>query len=297
MCLFLVTQNSRETIQWAMDNGLIKKHRNCENGRCAGVNVMRLEEVASTDGLIWRCSAGTACRKKISIRKDSFFERSHLPIAKIIQLAYMWAFEIDKQDFIQRELQISSPNTVVDWKQFCRDICHEWIIRNPIVIGGPGHTVEIDESCFVRRKYNRGRLVREQWVFGGYDVNTKQSFMVAVDQRNAATLLPILQQFVLPGTIVVSDLWAAYNTIRNLGYQHLTVNHSINFVDPITNVTTNHVESIWQKAKEKNKRRYGTHRAMLDNYLAKFLWRQRFQKDAFHSFISHVRQVYPDAAN
>ncbi|XP_067124164.1 uncharacterized protein [Centruroides vittatus] len=291
--LFLVTQNNRESIQWAMDNGLIKNQRICENGRCVGANAMRLEETDKTDGLVWRCSAGRICRKKISIRKDSFFENSHLPVSKILQLAYLWSFELDKQDFLMRELQIASVNTILDWKQFCRDICHEWFLLHPVVIGGPGHTVEIDESCFV----GRCRLVGEQWVFGGYDVRTKESFMVAVDRRNASTLLPVLQQFVLPGTTAVSDLWAKYKVDENVEYRHLTVNHSVNFVDPATYATTNRAKCIWQKAKEKNKRRFGTRRTTLDNFLAEFLWRQQFQRDAFKNFISQVRRVYPDAAN
>ena len=65
-----------------------------------------------------------------------------------------------------RELQLAK-NTVIDWKQFCRDICHEYFILNPIQLGGIGRTIDIDESCIVRRKYNRGHLVREQWVFVG----------------------------------------------------------------------------------------------------------------------------------
>ena len=48
-------------------------------------------------------------------------------------------------------------------------------------------------------------------------------------------------------------LRAAYNTLGMLGYQHLTVNHTYNFVDPITGAYTNHIESVWQKAKQKHK--------------------------------------------
>ena len=115
-----------------------------------------------------------------------------------------------------------------------RDVCGEYFVAHPVRIGGEGHTMQIAGRVFTRRKYNRGRMIREQWVFGGIDTKTKAGFMVPVDRRDAATLLPIIQQFILPGTTIVSDLWGAYNTVGNLGYAHLTVNHSANFVDPIT---------------------------------------------------------------
>ena len=124
----------------------------------------------------------------------------------------------------KREFGISQ-HTFVGWKMFLRDVCGEYFVAHPVRIGGVGHTVQIDESAFTRRKYNRGRMIREQWVFGGIDTQTKAGFMVPVDRRDAATLLPIIQQFILPGTTIVSDLWGAYNTVGNLGYAHLTVNH------------------------------------------------------------------------
>eukprot|EP00731_Ephydatia_muelleri_P008455 Em0004g793a len=100
------------------------------------------------------------------------------------------------QDELQFQLGIVGEHTIVDWKNFCRDICLEYFIRNPVVIGGPGQTVEIDECLLVRRKYNVGHQVREQWVFGGYDVATKVGFMVPVDRRDAATLLPVIQKYI-----------------------------------------------------------------------------------------------------
>ena len=49
----------------------------------------------------------------------------------------------------------------------------EYFLRHPSQIGGSGHPVEIDESAFVHRKYNRRHQVNTQWMFGGIDVNTK----------------------------------------------------------------------------------------------------------------------------
>ena len=65
-------------------------------------------------------------------------------------------------------------------------------------IGGPSITVEIDESKFGKRKFNRGRYIEEQWVFGGIKSwrQTKACFLVPVgkrDKRHKHSLLPIIR--------------------------------------------------------------------------------------------------------
>ena len=132
-------------------------------------------------------------------------------------------------------------------------------------------------------------------MFGGIEVNSKNCFLVAVTNRIAATLLPIIQQYILPGTTVVSDLWRTYNTVSNLGNIHLTVNHSIHFVDYMTQATTNHVESMWARAKRRNKRENVTLRTSLDCYLIEFLRCEQFGRDTFENFLTHIREVYPSS--
>ena len=57
-------------------------------------------------------------------------------------------------------------HTIVDWYNFHRDVCAQYFLDHPTIIGGPGTIVEIDESKFGRRKYNRGRYQDGHWVFG-----------------------------------------------------------------------------------------------------------------------------------
>ena len=89
--------------------------------------------------------------------------------------------------------------------------------------------LEIDESLFAQKKYNNGpgQAVPEQWVFGGYDPNTKKGFLITVDARDADTFLPIIQEWVAPDTTIYSDQWRAYNNLQNIGYNHQMVNHSL----------------------------------------------------------------------
>ena len=73
--------------------------------------------------------------------------------------------------------------------------------------------------------------------------------MVEVAIRSAATLLPIIQQFVKPGTTVISYERRSYSRIPTLGMSHQTVNHSINYVDPTTGAHTQTIERTWSQVK------------------------------------------------
>ena len=86
-------------------------------------------------------------------------------------------------------------------------------------------------------------------------------YMQIVPQRNAATLLPIIQQHIQAGSTVHSDEWAAYNHIQTLPNvtSHATVNHSLHFVDPNSGVHTQNVESYWNRVKIKLKKMKGCH--------------------------------------
>ena len=77
------------------------------------------------------------------------------------------------------------------------------------------------------------------------------------DRRNAATLLPIIQRCVLPGTEVHSDDWGAYRRLQLLPHvnRHRVVVHAHNFVDPRAGVHTRKVESAWSQEKRKEKGR------------------------------------------
>ena len=189
-----------------------------------------------------------------------------------------------------------SERAVSDWMQFFRDIAVEHLARHPRVLGGEGCVVEIDESLFARRKYNRGRHVVPQWVFGGYCRRSGLGFLIPVPDRQADTLLPIVADFIAPGTIIYSDCWPAYNRIPAIperNYGHMVVNHSQHFVDPETGVHTNGVEGMWSRAKSKVKAMNGTARSLVFEYAAEFMFRQEFQRDILHALWATIAELYP----
>ena len=68
-------------------------------------------------------------------------------------------------------------------------------------------------------------------MFGGIEEDSRRSFLVAVEDRSEATLLPIIKQWIEPGTVIVSDCWKSYRNLEKNGYFHQTVNQSKEFVN------------------------------------------------------------------
>ncbi len=157
--------------------------------------------------------------------------------------------------------------------------------------------MEIDESKFGKRKYNKGRYVEGHWVFGGIERDSKDAFMVEVPNRTAATLLPIIQRYVRPGSIVMSDEWKAYCRISSsLNMSHQTVNHSIQFVDPGTGAHTQGIESTWGATKRMMRKEgvMATSKNLFPTYLPEYLWRRKFSTtDPFLTILDHIKEQYP----
>ena len=244
-----------------------------------------------SDGFRWRCNK-RSCRTQVSFRDGSFFKKSHLPLKNLVEFLYMWAYGETTVYKCKRELGFAD-RTITDWKNFIRDVCVEMVaVRDPCVIGGVGHTVEIDESLLSQRKYHVGRMFPQIWIFGGIDTTTKEVFIVPVLSRQANLLIPVLQRHVLPGTTIISDLWRAYHRISDFGYIHQTVNHSRNFVDPVTGANTNAIESLWSKVKYRNKKECGTSRKLLVTYLSEYRWRRKYGADPFTNIVKHIGSLY-----
>jgi len=115
---------------------------------------LRQEKSLIAGGQLWHCT-NRKCSAKNSIRKYSFFSRSHLPLATITKLVYYWTYKYP-QEIILHELGLST-KTVVNFYNFCREVCKVVLEEQSEPIGGPGKVVEIDESKFGKRKYHSGK--------------------------------------------------------------------------------------------------------------------------------------------
>ncbi|EGT47493.1 hypothetical protein CAEBREN_05240 [Caenorhabditis brenneri] len=270
---------------------------------------------------------------KFLAQRGSFFENMKMTIQEVLFLAADW---IENPTKPVRETAVQfgvSLQTVVELQENFRQMTMQWFNREGkrhLKLGGPGmcpfliialsilyiffsgKIVEIDETLVVRAKYNRGRnLNRKQiWVFGMIERGSKKVVMFRVQKRDAATLLPIIEKYVLPGNIskcscffkyvflgttVMSDGWAAYGGISSLsgGFGHGVVNHKYNFVDPNDrSIHTQSIEATWNALKSKLKARFGTPEDRLGGHMFNYMWRRFYNKEKLLNRLLVEMQTY-----
>ena len=187
----------------------------------------------------FRCKA---CRKNFSCLVGTIFENTKLPLIKWFVAMYF----------------ISSNKKGVSSYQLSRDIdvtqSTAWYMLQKIRLLYPQSdadafegTVECDEVYIggkekwkhksMRTPHTQGRSTKTKTpVFGmmersaiinanGEIENISNVHAFVVENTNKATLQPIIQQFVIEGSRVITDELNAYNGLGELGYTHAIVNH------------------------------------------------------------------------
>ena len=177
---------------WLQQRGLIASQKTCR--KCD--SDMRFGAKSNvTDGFVWRCKR-KGCKTTVSARDGSFFEKSKLPMSKLLHCIYLWALET--------------------------------------------------------------------------------SIISATAQ------------------LAVAARTLAYNRVGNIvGLEHHTVNHTLHFVDPVTGVHIQNIESYWNRCKTKIKSMKGVRRDMLPRYLDEFMWRERAGADKFNAILNEIALQYP----
>ena len=113
-----------------------------------------------SDGFCWVCPI--CPQQKRSIRRYSPLEKRNIPLLKFLEVLWNNCNTLSISQAAKQESL--SPKTV---RSLYNAIRH--LLRTPPLIGDQGKIVEIHKSLVSKRKYNRGRIVRGKWRFGGMD--------------------------------------------------------------------------------------------------------------------------------
>ena len=138
---------------------------------------------------------------------------------------------------------------------------------------------QVDESLFAKRKYNVGKRVRNQWIFGICDAHPGgKVFMYCVQRRDAKNLLPKIKKHTHIDSIVTSDEWKVYYKIEEMDRQHMVVIHTEHYTDPITFATTNRIEGLWGTCKEWLKKMNYNKAKNTADYIIEYCYRYNHEK-------------------
>lgn len=280
--IVLATESYKSAVEWLMNKNWIAKEKFCQD--CPTVE-MKLEKNGQTQR--WRCGK---CKNSTSVFHNTILFNSNLKIVQAIDLIYFWSLNTS-QNVVMNEIQTKSRPVIVKWfKKLSLQTYH--IMKNliPRKIGGVGRIIEIDESKFSKRKFNVGRSVRSPWVIGGVDIHSGDLFFREVLFRNRETIHSVLLECVEIGSTIVTDCWAGYCDLEELGYIHLKVNHSTNFVDPITGANTQAIENRWSIFKRKFRARSISCNSDLSILFSEFMFKLKFKEKSFETIMNNLNK-------
>lgn len=205
--LFTKLHTTESTIEFLREIKLLKSSHLCDNCNIP----MILRNYSSKDGKCFHCKA---CKKQSSIRDQSFFEKSKLPLHTIVKIMYMWSLGI--QSFIvERLFPNISDKSIQDWFSFYRDICIKYYEHLPLRFEKTDVRceVQLDESIFgKKRKYNKGKNFSRYWLFGISDQKNHKCHVQVVQDRSKETLeeiilshqKPIQQSYLTDGLLILN---------------------------------------------------------------------------------------------
>jgi transposase len=149
-------------------------------------------------------------------------------------------------------------------------ITHHIELENQEIVGGE---IEVDESYFGgTRKSKRGRgAAGKVPVFGLLKRGGRVYTKIIPTNGSSDTLLPIIQQKVIPDSIVYSDYWRGYNALDVSEFKHYRINHSKLFADKHNHI--NGIENFWNQAKRHLRKFNGVPRENFPLFLKEVEWR------------------------
>ena len=140
----LFSTNPEDQIDFLKSKGLLRTQQDCPS---CGVSMDWRRRPTCGDKFTWQCPN---CNCMKSIRNESFFSKSRLPLQTWLQLIHHWSMDMPVTQ-ATKQAKISEKRCI-DIYQFMRDVCSTKLLAAPIILGGTGKVVQIDESLFVHTR-------------------------------------------------------------------------------------------------------------------------------------------------
>lgn len=262
-------------VNYLIEINLIPRFQTCQCGRQMNIE----KNSSSSDGVSWRCTH-KYCRKFKTIKTGSVFENCGYNLKQCFRIYSAWAANFRQMDIAQY-IGVKDTHVIGRLCKIFRDKCSEKYIEdltsNPL--GSTGGLIQIDESATGKAKFHRGRALKREcmWVAGAVDNETNRVAVEQIPNRTQKTLTKFVQDNVQAQSTIHTDNWRSYNNLSSLGYNHDTVNHSVEFVKENDDGTVTHtqkVEGNWTSMKKYIKHHSAHHRAYTNSYVQNWAYRR-----------------------
>ena len=165
-------------------------------------------------------------------------------------------------------LVVVNRNTAVYYFQRLRQLICQAIEDETPFFG----EIEVDESYFGgRRKGKRGRGAAGKVPVFGVLKRGGRVYTKIVPDVKSATLMPILEQKIVPDSIVYTDSLGSYNVLDVSDFHHVRINHSELFAEGRNHI--NGIENFWNQAKRHLRKFNGIPKSQFGLFLKECEWR------------------------
>ena len=149
-------------------------------------------------------------------------------------------------------------------------------LRELIVLHEPRYQfsgkVEADESYFGgQRKGKRGRGASGKVAVFGLLKRGGKVYTVIIPDAKTKTLVPIIEESVVPDSVVYTDTFRSYDALDVSDFYHMRINHSKIFAHRQNHI--NGIENFWNQAKRHMRKFNGVPREHFELFLKECEWR------------------------
>lgn len=254
---FFIRGDKTEILNFLHEKNFLKSEMNCD---CCNQFMKLTKYKRSIDGYAWRCYASKCtfylCYK--SARKESFFENLNISLSYIFRVICKYAamnqkYQIDKG----LNVSLKTIDKIINKLIFLMpkpDFSNDKLGKN-------NKLVQIDETMLnYKCKSHRGRSSRNKTdsiSIIEFDKHIVRCFAQVIPNKKKETLVPIICNNVVNGATIYTDEHGSYKTLHQMGFYHGTVCHKYRFIDQLTGVNTQAVESFHNDLKRFIKCRKG----------------------------------------
>lgn len=179
------------------------------------------------------------CRKKFSVKKETFFRHSKLSYKTLWTLVWCWQNKWSISE-VHKATNLSYLTIRKWYKKFRLQLPED----DTKLYG----EVEADESFIGRLRFGH-----QQLVIGVIERHTRRIRLRIIRDRSRATIEHFIADTVEPGSMIATDALKSYNELYLLGYEHEDCNHELGIFGP-----TNHIENLWSVIKRQLRRIHNT---------------------------------------